>query len=151
MKKFFSCLFVKFVLYTGRFLGEGTGFLLSFIGLNSITENRGINGKSHQRKIQRHYGAEAVHFLRHGRWICEMVSDGRDFPAKVCPMAFSKCRRPRKPCETAPGGIPKYLPPAAPSPSSASSWLFLPPLPGVLGLLRNLPECYFFCAMVKNL
>ena len=40
MKKFFSCLFVKFVLYTGRFLGEGTGFLLSFIGLNSI------NGKS---------------------------------------------------------------------------------------------------------
>ena len=40
MKKFFSCLFVKFVLYTGRFLGEGTGFLLSFIGLNSITENR---------------------------------------------------------------------------------------------------------------
>ena len=46
MKKIFSCLFVKFVLYTGRFLGEGTGFLLSFIGLNSITENRGINGKS---------------------------------------------------------------------------------------------------------
>lgn len=27
MKKIFSCLFVKFVLYTGRFLGEGTGFL----------------------------------------------------------------------------------------------------------------------------
>ena len=45
MKKNFSCLFVKFVLYTGRFLGEGTGFLLSFIGLNSITENS-INGKS---------------------------------------------------------------------------------------------------------
>ena len=98
MKKFFSCLFVKFVLYTGRFLGEGTGFLLSFIGLNSITENRGINGKSHQRKIQRHFGAEAVHFLRHGRWICEMAS-----------------HRPRH---------LRHLPLPA---SSASSRLFLPP------------------------
>ena len=33
MKKFFSCLFVKFVLYTSRFLGEGTGFLFVIYGI----------------------------------------------------------------------------------------------------------------------
>ena len=33
MKKFFSCLFVKFVLYTSRFLGEGTGFLFVIFGI----------------------------------------------------------------------------------------------------------------------
>ena len=28
--RIFSCLFVKFVLYMGRFLGEGTCFLFAF-------------------------------------------------------------------------------------------------------------------------
>ena len=32
----------------------------------------------------------------HARWIYEMVSDGRGFPAKVCPTAFSKCHQARK-------------------------------------------------------
>ena len=34
-------------------------------------------------------------FRKRGRWICEMVSISRDFPAKVWPMAFPNCRRPR--------------------------------------------------------
>ena len=38
------------------------------------------------------------------RWIYKMASTGRDFPGKVCPMAFSKCRRPRKDSNIAPGG-----------------------------------------------
>ena len=33
-----------------------------------------------------------------------MASDGRDFPAKVWPMAFWKCRRARKSHKTAPDG-----------------------------------------------
>ena len=38
------------------------------------------------------------------RWIYKMPSNGRDFPGKVRPMAFSKCRRPRKGRNIAPGG-----------------------------------------------
>ena len=48
-----------------------------------------------------------------GRWICKMASDGRDFPAKVWPLALSKCRRARKPRKSAPGGAPKCCPPGA--------------------------------------
>ena len=49
----------------------------------------------------------------HGRWICKMASAGRDFPAKVWPLAFSKCRRARKFRESAPGGQHFVSPPAA--------------------------------------
>ena len=65
-----------------------------------------INGKWHQRKIH-------VDFRWCGRWICKTVSDGRDFPAKVWPMVFSKCRRARFPRKTAPGGAKKCCPPGA--------------------------------------
>ena len=37
-------------------------------------------------------------------WRGKSASDGHDFPAKVWPMAFSKCRRARKTHKTAPGG-----------------------------------------------
>ena len=47
------------------------------------------------------------------RWIYKMASTGRDFPGKVCPMAFSKCRRPRKDSNIAPGGQGFCLPPGA--------------------------------------
>lgn len=40
----------------------------------------------------------------HGRWTLFHMSTGRDFSAKVCPMAFSKCHRPRKHNKIAPGG-----------------------------------------------
>ena len=58
-------------------------------------------------------GAEAVHFFRRARWMYKMPSNGRDFPGKVCPTAFSKCRRPRKDSNIAPGGQVFCLPSAA--------------------------------------
>ena len=42
-----------------------------------------------------------------------MASTGRDFPAKVWPMAFSKCRRARKSRKTAPGVQHFKAPPGA--------------------------------------
>ena len=42
-----------------------------------------------------------------------MPSNGRDFPGKVCPMAFSNCRRPRKGRNIAPGGLVFCLPSGA--------------------------------------
>ena len=57
--------------------------------------------------------AEAMHFFRRGRWIYKMSSDGRDFAGKVRQMAFSKCRRPRKDRNIAPGGQVFCIPPGA--------------------------------------
>ena len=42
-----------------------------------------------------------------------MVSNGRDFPAKVWPMAFSNCRRARKSRKSAPDGQHFKAPTAA--------------------------------------
>ena len=66
-------------------------------------------------------GAEARYFWWGGSAFCVtapggyiiMASNGRDFPAKVCPMAFSKCRRPRKGRNIAPGGQVFCLPSGA--------------------------------------
>ena len=57
--------------------------------------------------------ADSIDFVNRARWICEMASTGRDFPAKVWPMAFSKCRRARKSRKTAPGGQHFKAPPGA--------------------------------------
>ena len=57
----------------------------------------------HQRKIH-------VDFRWCARWTCKMASNGRDFPTKVWPMAFSKCRRARKNRKSAPGGTQKCCP-----------------------------------------
>ena len=47
------------------------------------------------------------------RWIYKMPPDDRDFPRKVRPTAFSKCRRPRKDSNIAPGGQGFCIPPGA--------------------------------------
>ena len=57
--------------------------------------------------------AAKKHFFRRGRWIYKMPSNGRDFPAKVRPMAFSNCRRPRKDSNITPGGLVFCLPSGA--------------------------------------
>ena len=65
--------------------------------------------------------AEAMHFFRRARWIYKMSSDGRDFPGKVRQMAFSKCRRPRKDRNIAPGGQVFCIPPGAVHSDGAAS------------------------------
>ena len=62
-----------------------------------------------------------VYGWNRARWKGQSGSTGRDFPLKVWPMAFSKCRRARKPRKTVAGGQHYGAPPATVCTSFAAS------------------------------